>query len=279
MSVSITLIGGIGNQLFQVACAYAYSKRWNKRLNLGLNSNRGDYFDNILSSFKQYRKDYKIGRKERHNEKEPLLYTEIPEQENIVLIGYFQSEKYFIDYKDEIKSLLRFELPNQIQNKYSDLLQHNNLVLVHARRTDYITHKDIHGPLSISYYKHGIELMEKSISELNDPCQNVHSNQVLNNPGNVQGYYVLISDDIDYLKYLQNEINVLKDHSVIFHESDINTFIFMQRLHYFIIANSTFSWWGAYLADSKIVIAPAIWFGHSGPKHTDDIYLPNWIRL
>jgi len=66
---------------------------------------------------------------------------------------------------------------------------------------------------------------------------------------------------------------------IILEENDINTFALLQQFHYFIMSNSTFIWWCAYLANTKKVIVPAKWFGPAGPYPYDDIYEDEWIRM
>lgn len=272
MSVNITLIGGLGNQLFQSACAYAYAKRFNRNLHLSLNSNHGNYFDTILIGLKSYYTTKFHHSDHIHRESGPLKYDQIPDiPGRLNLSGYFQSVKYFLDYKDEVKKLFHQELPEELKVNYHHLLKdvmRGNVVVLHVRRTDYLVHDKVHGPLNPSYYQRAIECMERKLTD--------ESGISLIK---IVPFYLLISDDIEFLEELQEKIPVLNQRSQILREHDVNTFLLMQSFKYFIIANSTFSWWGAYLADSQIVIAPKKWFGPDGPKETDDIYLDSWIKM
>jgi hypothetical protein len=119
---------------------------------------------------------------------------------------------------------------------------------------------DIHNPQSLEYYINATNYISNIIEE---------------------PLYVLISDDIKYWKdNIQNIPHFSRDNTIfIENESDINTFVLMQQFHHFIIANSTFSWWGAWLANSKNVVAPSKWFGPKGPQNYDDIYEKSWVRL
>ena len=173
-----------------------------------------------------------------------------------MLSGYFQSEKYFRKYKEDIKNLIKTESTDEFKAKYN--FDINSTVIIHARRTDYIEHANFHGPLKINYYINSIKLMKEKLNK--DKLT-----------------FLLISDDNNFLKYLQENISDLRG-SIIINDNDINTFQLMYQMKYFIIANSSFSWWGAWLAPHEIVIAPKNWFGEMGPKDTEDIYLDSWLR-
>ena len=176
--------------------------------------------------------------------------------------GYLQSPKYFGDsaLQQEIKHLFKPspEVLDIIQNKYKILLDNkHNVVVVHARRTDYLKNQhmiDFNGPLPIEYYT-------KAINNIS---------QHIKNP-----MYLLVSDDTSFWnesKKLSNKFIFILDD-----ENDVNTLALLQQFEYFIIANSTFSWWAAWLSENtKKVIAPSKWFGPAGPKNYKDIYMPSW---
>ena len=119
---------------------------------------------------------------------------------------------------------------------------------------------DIHNPLSVEYY----------INATN------YISNIIENP-----IYVLISDDIQFWKDNITSIPQFSINNTIFieNESDINTLCLMQQFYHFIIANSTFSWWGTWLAAHKNVIAPKKWFGPNGPQYYEDIYEQSWIKI
>jgi hypothetical protein len=72
-----------------------------------------------------------------------------------------------------------------------------------------------------------------------------------------------------------NEFRFLND------EGDVGTLVLLQQFHTFVLANSTFSWWAAWLAEgpNKTVFAPARWFGPAATQRYEDIYEPDWIRI
>ena len=251
MSVSIECAGGLGNQLFQIATAYAYSRRYKSTLYISNKKHdpRPFYWDSILEKCKQF-VTKTMPESSSWHEASACIYTEIPYRLNISLHMYFQSSKYFNDYKDEIKELFSgtYTLPEHLQ-KWIE--QKERVVIIHARRTDYLRNQDIinfHGPLTPDYYMNAVDRIKT----------------IVDNP-----IFILISDDPSYW----NQCNI--ENSVILEEDDITTFRFIQHFYYFIIANSTFSWWGAWLSSYRKVIAPKKWFGPTGPNH-QDIYEADW---
>ena len=273
-TVNVNIKGGLGNQLFQIATAYAYSQKYNGQLKLFKNKRTSDgrdmYWDSILYRLKPYLVDSLPTTLQYYTEKGPAQYDCLPQltENGILLDGYFQSSKYFgtESIKQQIKELFKpsKELLENILKKYNSLLKmKQNIVCVHARRTDYLKNQtiiDIHNPQPLEYYIHATEYISK----------------IVENP-----IYVLISDDVQYWKdNIQNIPQFSKDNTIfIENETDINTLCLMQQFYHFIIANSTFSWWGAWLANSQNVIAPSKWFGPKGPQNYDDIYEKSWIRL
>lgn len=171
-------------------------------------------------------------------------YSPILYKQNLNWEGYGQSYLYFEDYKDQIKQLLT---PNIKVEK-------QNYVSLHVRRTDYLIHKGCYNTLTReNYYDKAMELSKGS-------------------------KFLIFSDDFNYVK------NIFKGNEFTFAESnsavkDLSLMLNCSLGN--IIANSSFSWWGAYLNDISNVIAPNNWFGPElSPTHnTKDLYLPEWIRI
>ena len=131
----------------------------------------------------------------------------------------------------------------------------DKVIILHSRQTDYITSKEIHGPLTHDYYRRAI----------------VHMNNYITDP-----IYILCGDDNNFWL---NEPLPFKGPSMIINESDIYTFALLQHFHNFIMSNSTFIWWCVWLADAHNVIVPAKWFGPNGPSVYEDIYEETWERI
>ena len=159
--------------------------------------------------------------------------------------GYFQSARYFDETAYDIRTLFR---PN-VQ------LTHDRAA-VHIRLGDYGAHPTFHTNLQhTSYYRDALALLEDELGPL--PI-------------------VVFSDDIPWCR------NHLRFHGdVVFSEGlgpHEDLWLMSQCAHH-VIANSSFSWWGAWLANAGRVIAPAVWFGPDGPPAWDGIYCPEWTVL
>lgn len=259
-SVSVQLMGGIGNNLFQIACAYAYSLKHNKELVL-VNEKFGTTH-NSLETYKNniLRNINFVDKKDFNGFKvysEPFFnYTEIPFIEGDVLLqGYFQSELYFKEYEKEIRNLFSFpdELANSIKEKYSNLLSHNTC-FIHVRRGDYLKFPDNHPVQSINYYMKAIRQMPED------------------------SLFTIFSDDIEFCKSMFPDIS--EKFTYIKGQNDWEDIMLMSLCNNGIIANSSFSWWGSWLNDSMDkIIAPTQWFGKSINHNTEDLYCENWIKI
>lgn len=260
--VNIKLMGGLGNYMFQIAVAYAYSLETNKEMiltygnSLTVHKNITSYFDNIFHNIKML-PDYDLKNFLVYNE--PYFhYMGIPKIDtSIHLNGYFQSEKYFKNYENDIKKI--FSYPQnyilEIKKKYSDILNQKNCSL-HVRRGDYLKSPAHHPTQDIEYYKKSIEIIG------NDKL------------------FVVFSDDIDWCK---NNLSQLSDKMVfISNNPDYEDLLLMSLCNDNIICNSTFSWWSAWLNSNKDkkIIAPIKWFGPAYNGYIlSDLYCENWIKI
>ena len=168
--------------------------------------------------------------------------------------GYFQTEKYFEHCLDKVREIFIFkEEIRDRANQWIESYKQHNLVSLHVRRTDYV-HLPNHHPLcTLDYYK-------AAIAEFPD------------------AHFIIFSDDIEWCKEnLQIENATFADTG-----SDYVDLCVMSMCNHHIIANSSYSWWGAWLnsSETKRVIAPKIWFG---PAYfhwkIEDIYLPYFTIL
>jgi GR25 family glycosyltransferase involved in LPS biosynthesis len=253
------LHAGFANQLFMIANAYATAKnngmefKLNKRYLGGRKPYFDTYFKNLkfedlnLESYKKYN--------EPCHEYKPI---EIQSKENTMLVGYYQSEKYFNSYKDDICKM--FAAPEDIKNKAIQKFNFNEKVkvCVHIRRGDYVG-SELHTVLPIEYYTKGKEYIESKIGK--------------------DISYLYFSDDKKWVKenITLNTSDIIVDIEI----EDYEEFTLMQMCDHFIIANSSFSWWSAWLSKvnpNKIVIAPEQWF--IGDKlNWKDIYCQDWIKF
>jgi hypothetical protein len=180
------------------------------------------------------------------------------------LNGYLQTSKYFYDdrIKEEIKELFTHEsILEESKSRYAYLLENKERVVVmHARRTDYLKAAGVHGPLTGAYYR---EAVQRIMGRVKTPI------------------FLLCSDDQAFWNEIREDITPVfeQEHIVLEEDSDIRTFALLQQFHHFIMANSTFIWWCVWLSDAKNVMVPSKWFGPEGPTPYDDIFEENWERI
>jgi len=168
--------------------------------------------------------------------------------------GYFQTEKYFEHCRDKVRETFVFkEEIKDRANQWIESYKQHNLVSLHVRRTDYI-HLPNHHPLcTLDYYK-------TAIAEFPD------------------AHFIIFSDDIEWCK----ENLQIKNATFADTGSDYVDLCVMSMCNHHIIANSSYSWWGAWLnpSETKRVIAPKIWFGPAYFHYKiEDLYLPYFTIL
>jgi hypothetical protein len=245
--ISSKLQGGLGNQMFQIAAAHALSLRNDDIAYFDLSTcytplqgkESLNYSNNIFSKINN-NKNLKF---ENVYIEPKFSYDEIPFKDNLLLNGFFQSEKYFLDYKQEIIDL--FVLPiDKIVKPINDLTS------VHIRRGDYLKLQDYHTILPIEYYN-------KAMTK-------------------IKGNFIFFSDDMDWVKKNFKGDNIYYSDN----DDELLDLALMSICDNNIIANSSFSWWGAYLnKNAKMVIAPKTWFGPNGPKDTENILPKDWLSI
>ena len=178
------------------------------------------------------------------------------------LMGYWQSEKYFHDFERIIRSDFSFRTPLEAENLYISLLMENcNSVSLHVRRGDYLSHAPTAKMLnvcSVDYYKDAIAHIATQVPS---------------------PHFFVFSDD---LQWARNNIRIPFPTEYITGNRGMRSYIDMQLMSsckHNIIANSTFSWWGAWLNPTreKIVIAPKNWFCNG--TNDEDLIPEPWMRL
>jgi hypothetical protein len=274
--VTVKLMGGLGNQLFQIATAWAYAKQHGGRLMLAptkeVEDGRPMYWSSIFQRFRHFLADATTVVKPVHWEPAATEYAAIPAPSSLGmrLQGYFQSPLYFLhnhqQYAAELKALIRPTATDLIavKKRHGELFatqeMQDRIVVIHARRTDYLKAADHHGPLTAEYYRKAMDTMAQKVQ----------------NP-----FYVLVADDPLWFLEVLPELPQLQTNpfTILTEDDEVVAFTLLQQFRHYIIANSTYSWWFAWLADAQNVIAPKQWFGPTGPKRWDDIYMPHWIRV
>lgn len=181
------------------------------------------------------------------------------------LIGFWQSERYFKEYSTQIRDDFKFKIPLSLQNQeLADEIDSSTSVSIHVRRADYVSNPDTfkkHGACSLDFYHNAVKyIAEKTL------CPR----------------FYIFSDDCEWVRK-----NLELDFPVVFVQHNkgresYNDMRLMSMCRHNIIANSTFSWWGAWLNNfpEKIVIAPARWFADNIMQNSAmDICPEEWVRL
>lgn len=284
--IVIEASGGLGNQMFQYALykkfesmnkdvafdtSFFRSKQGLRELELGVFGVqyreisdteaayiRGyGYQDSILDKIKYKLKPTKYV---TYRDTIESFQPEVFGMEQVYLCGYWQSEKYFKDIREII--LKEFIFPEDTIRKNEALcnkMQQENSVSIHVRRSDYLTEQNVkvYGNICTEkYYENAIEYIERNIES--------------------PSYYVF-TDDLQWAKEFfkgGNYIIVDKNRGK---DSYADMYLMSQCKHN-IIANSSFSWWGAWLNRNidKKVLAPKKWF-HNHEK--EEVVCEDWIRI
>jgi hypothetical protein len=175
-------------------------------------------------------------------------------EDNINLYGYFQSEKYFKHIENEIRYdfTWRDDVWNTCKEIFDQITTDGQAISLHVRRTDHLIKPTYHPVLPLSYYEKALSKFDSNLPVL------------------------VFSDDPNWC----NEQEFFSDDRFLVSEGgdNITDMCVMSMCQYQIMANSTFSWWGAWLSGSENVIAPKLWFGPDGQDATD-VYIDRWEYL
>ena len=253
-------LGRLGNQMFQFAALKGIARHHGYQFCFPPSQNKNEWRDHqLLIPFKLGRTNdlniqYIDFDRPTYQEKgfgfDQDLFDKCPDW--VTIQGFFQTEKYFKHIKQELK--LDFTFKDDIQNPCVDMIsQLDNPVALHIRRTDYITNPN-HTCLGLDYYERAL---------------NIFPNQTV----------LIFSDDP---QWCQNQ-ELFEDDRFMISDNDDQyiDMCLMTMCKGHIIANSSFSWWGAWLSNSERVIAPKGWFEGSNNSHLDtsDIYCSEWTVL
>lgn len=254
--IYVGLKGRMANQMFLIAAAHALSLS-NKTQYVCSNSIQGitpsplETKKHRATIFKNIPFVKNIKPSSLHTDRSDFKFSPIRYLPEMCLSGYYQSEKYFSSHTKEIKSL--FETPDSIDNiikkKFSGLVAKNNTCSVHVRRGDYIKYNDYHNNLSKKYYNRCFEQV------------------------GLDSHFVFFSDDVAWCKQTFSDV----DATFVETGFDVLDFYLMSKMKNNIIANSSFSWWAAWLNENcdKRVIAPKNWFGPKNQNLSTIDLIPN----
>ena len=294
--IIVKLMGGMGNQMFQYATGRALAERHKTTLKLDLTflldrtpkknfifrkydldifnikedfatiadikkfekePNKNKYINYIR---KRFMNRYEIIREAHfHFDRNILLAPK-----NCYLIGYWQSYKYFEDIEEIIRQEFTFNFKlNTISKKMADRINSSNAVCLNIRRTDYVTN-----PKNINFFEScDLDYFYECIEYISEKVYKPH--------------FFIFTDDIEWCR---ENLNIKFPFTIVTHKYAGERFEFYLKLmtmcRHYIIPNSTFGWWAAWLNQikEKIVIAPKRWFKDPN-KDTKDLIPSDWIRL
>ena len=266
--VVIQLSGGMGNQMFQYAL-YLQLKALGKHVKI---DDKTEYegrdnarpirlsvfdakyttpneiemkclTDSFLDFVSKIRRKLTGRKTAEYVEKSQLFDSEVWKKDRAYLVGCWQSEKYFYDIREEVKKAFTFRnitLSSKMQ-EYERKMQETNSVSLHIRRGDYLTVSDVYGGICTpEYYEKAMKQME----EWHPDC-----------------HFFVFTNDVKWVKenYHQKNLTIVEGND---EDAGYIDLYLMTRCKHYILANSSFSWWGCYLSASKDkkVIAPKQWF-------------------
>lgn len=286
------LNGGLGNQLFQYAAGKRLATILNTELRLDVSAlgnpayrsvrhyelgpfNIHDRFADAadVARFRPekqakiarffYKREPRVPRgyvKEAHFHFDPAILSL---SGDVYLDGYWQSERYFADAEATIrKALMITQKPDNSNQRMLNEISGCNAVSIHVRRGDYLKDQAVlqmHGVCSLDYYRQAVDFIA---SKVEAPV------------------FFVFSDEPEWVRenlHLPYPMAVVDHNGVNRGYEDLRL---MSTCRHHIIANSTFSWWGAWLNPSKdkIVVAPKRWF-NDFDANTKDIYPDSWMQL
>lgn len=283
------IIGGLGNQMFQYAMARAASFRLDTPLRLDiagfktyeLHAYGLDHFH--LAGSVADKNEYLVGDPKQLLDRIKLRLGLVKRLENFqengmqfddsvftlkddtYLDGYWQSERYFSDFEQRIRDDFSFKVPaDRVNQEYLDHINSVYAVSVHIRRGDYVNNpavNAIHGICDLNYYQRAIEFLRARTAS-----EKLH--------------FFIFSDDPEWVR---ENVNFGNATTFVSHNDAARNYEDMRLMSackHHIIANSSFSWWGAWLNANpdKVVVAPKQWFKSSTLSSTD-IVPDSWNRL
>lgn len=287
---TIYLMGGLGNQLFQFSAGYAHAQKYHQTLYVDLGyinkfSAHGgyrldklllsDYIDSIMeSSAKEIFRNrilmkFPILTKSCHglflHEKyHNLTINDVANSPYPIMLGYWQNACFFQEIHAFLKTVI---VPRSISKKAFFLQEkitdkRMSSVSIHVRRGDYVNNQaalKVHGACSIKYYKDAIARIKENV-------QNIH--------------FFVFTNDSSWVAEKFKNLFCNADVTFVSGNSQEEDLWLMSQAQHHIIANSSFSWWGAWLAkhDMQTVIAPTPWYDKQ-PRYSIDPSMPEWIRM
>lgn len=250
MDYIVPALGGrLGNHLFMIAHAYAKGLEYNKRVVIykpHVIHHGHDYSTTIFRKL-----DYiDTWEENRNNNPNPPS-----DDKHSIYVGYYQSESYFERYSENIKSLFGapLEFVYDVKKEFPFIFNKTTTV-INVRRGDYLHSPNYHPTVTPQYIKEATKRIPNT------------------------DVYLVASDDIPWCKD-----NLQLDKPVVYLENKLphEQLWILSMCQHFVLSNSSFSWWAAYLCRNpkKIVVVPETWFGPEYKHGWENIYCKDWIIL
>jgi hypothetical protein len=285
------ITSGLGNQLFQYALGRSLSLRYGTSLYFDLSYYLQTYETDTVRAFKldRFSIDYQVLNTSPYlyvskftrllpNRSLKPVFAFVQEQQFhynplvsqtqsrfITLDGFWQSERYFAEHAATIRRELTFtRTPGPTFEGYqASIAQTRTPISLHIRRGDYVNHPEFSqsfGFVGLDYYRRSTEKMLDMYPD---------------------GHFFVFSDDP---VWVQENLNLTTAHTFVKNtgpDADVDDLQLMSQCRHHVIANSSFSWWGAWLNPdpAKTVLAPQAWFRNKPDWNTMDLIPATWIRM
>lgn len=248
--------GRLGNQIFQYSFLFGLNKKHGYQI--GLIKNNCQFWNCFklpkgVINYTNYNFKKTIREKKGACNYDEFL---VQQPDNTIFVGYFQSYKYFDEYKEDLINSLEFK--DEIKEKGEKILLNygNDCISIHVRRGDYLKDISLWGNLiEQNYYKMCLDIIPKDKNIL------------------------IFSDDPDYVQNYFSQFNLKFN---VIKENEYISLYLMTKCKYHVIANSSFSWMGSYLSKNENIICPDQWWPkeHKFPNNIQkDITKPNWTKI
>jgi hypothetical protein len=263
--IGLKFIGRLGNQLFQYAF-FQYLKTNNPDKTIFfINPHHGyltryfdlGIYDNLTLSSKIYSIITRLVPRfisfKQVNIEGIQVPKELKAEDQTTYTGYYQTDFYLRRIKNQFTFKIREKYVKEFQSMFGEIFSQNKTIVVHIRRTDYLTYGKRDISLPIEYFQTRIEML-----------------------GPIDDYKVFfVSDDIEYVKSYFKE----KPNYIFSNNNEIIDFQIIKNADIAIISNSSFGWWAAYLSDKEnTVYAPKNWLGFRiGKEHPKRIMTDRFI--
>ena len=284
--LTCNLMGGLGNQLFQIFATISYASKSYVSfafLNVetlgggGATTQRHTYWNSLFHKLSPFLKNsfpqlkYVNENGFQYNSFNPQYFM----GNDACLNGYFQSYKYFQEYYSQIYNLLdiakqKRDVLKKIEeiNSLINSIFLNNAVSLHFRMGDYKRIQHVHPIMTLNYYTRCLQFIQQKVP---------------NERFNI--LYFCEDEDVNDVSKIIEQLSPRFPHYTFIRASNLledwEQLLLMSCCTHNIIANSSFSWWGAGFNSNteKIVCYPSVWFGPTVGHNTSDLCPPNWVKI